>query len=78
MPKPGTRCPWTELSRGKMNQLVLPCPENDFKPQVRSVSLRPRGGIKGIRLFFFDALIAYLKSCQKDWSKEDEIPEAEE
>jgi len=28
LPKPGTRCPWTGLSRGKMNQIVLPCKEN--------------------------------------------------
>jgi hypothetical protein len=35
MPKPGTRCPWTGLSRGKMNQLVLPCQENDHKPPVK-------------------------------------------
>ena len=70
LPKPGAQCPWTGLSRGKLNQLVLPCKENSFKPPVRSVSIRQRGHQRGVRLVFFDSLIDYLKSCETDWTKE--------
>ena len=60
LPKSGTRCPHTGLSRSKMNQLVLPCKENDFKPPVESKVLRKRGTIRGTRLIVFDSLMEYL------------------
>ena len=60
LPKSGTRCPHTGLSRSKMNQLVLPCKENDFKPSVESKILRKRGTIRGTRLIVFDSLMGYL------------------
>ena len=60
LPKSGTRCPHTGLSRSKMNQLVLPCKENDFKPPVESKVLRKRGIIRGTRLIVFDSLMEYL------------------
>ncbi len=66
------------LSRGKLNQLVLPCKENGFNPPVRSVSIRQRGLQRGVRLVFFDSLIDYLKSCETDWSKEREDAVEEE
>jgi hypothetical protein len=43
-----------------MNQLVLPCKENDFKPPVESKVLRKRGTIRGTRLIVFDSLMEYL------------------
>jgi hypothetical protein len=60
LPKSGTRCPHTGLSRSKMNQLVLPCKENDFKPPVESKCDRKRGTIRGTRFIVFDSLIGYL------------------
>ena len=62
LPKGGTRCPFTGLSRSKLNQLVLPCKENGFKPPVESKVLRNRGAIRGTRLIVFDSLINYLRS----------------
>ena len=61
LPKGGTRCPYTGLSRSKMNQLVLPCKENDFKPPVESKSDCKRGTIRGTRIIVFDSLINYLR-----------------
>ena len=61
LPKSGTRCPHTGLSRSKMNQLVLPCKENDYKPPVESKVLRNRGTIRGTRLIVFDSLMSYLE-----------------
>jgi hypothetical protein len=60
LPKSGARCLYTGLSRSKMNQLVLPCKENDFKPPVESKVLRNRGTIRGTRLIVFDSLMNYL------------------
>ena len=60
LPKGGTRCPYTGLSRSKMNQLVLPCKENDFKPPVESKSDRKRGTIRGTRYIVYDSLMGYL------------------
>jgi hypothetical protein len=62
LPKPGTLCPKTGLSRSYMNSLVLPCEANDGKPPVQSVSLRKRGATKGVRLVSYDSLIAYLNA----------------
>jgi hypothetical protein len=62
LPKPGTLCPWTGLSRSKMNELVLPNQTNAFKPHVRSFSLRNRGQIKAVRLIVLDSLLSYLRS----------------
>ena len=62
LPKSGSRCPYTGLSRSKMNQLVLPCKENDYKPPVESKVLRNRGTIRGTRLIVFDSLMNYLNA----------------
>ena len=62
LPKSGTLCPWTGLSRSKLNELILPNEHNEFKPPVRSICLRNRGQHKGVRLVVFDSLMEYLKS----------------
>ena len=61
LPKPGNLCPYSGLSRSYLNNLVLPCKENDFRPPVRSVSLRRPGQTKGVRLVVFDSLMAFLR-----------------
>ena len=70
LPKPGTLCPWTGLSRSKLNELVLPSPVNNFKPPVRSVSLRNRGQLKAVRLIVFDSLLGYLRGLLEQQSAE--------
>ena len=50
------------LTRSKLNALVLPCPENNGKPPVRSVCLRQPGRIKGVRLIHLQSLLDYLRS----------------
>jgi len=62
LPKPGQLCPWTGLSRSKMNELILPCPANDGRPPVASVSLRKKGSLRGCRLVVYESLITYLKN----------------
>lgn len=60
LPQNGTACAFTGLRRSQMNELVLPSAANNFKPPVRSVSLRKPGGVKGTRLIHFASLMDYL------------------
>lgn len=55
LPAERERCPWTGLSRGTMNMLVL-----GEKPAVRSVVLRQPGSKRGVRLIHLASLLAYL------------------
>jgi hypothetical protein len=61
LPKGGTLCPWSGLSRSKLNELILPNAHNHFKPVVRSICLRNRGQQRGVRLVVFDSLMEYLR-----------------
>ena len=61
LPKGGL-CPYTNLSRSKLNQLILPCEQNDWKPKVKSICLRQPGAVKGTRLIVLDSLLEYLYS----------------
>jgi hypothetical protein len=60
LPKPGTLCPVTDLTRSYINMLVLPSKENNFKPPVKSFTLRKRGQQKGVRLIDRADLIRYI------------------
>ena len=62
LPKSPALCPFSGLARSKMNELVLPCAANDFRPPVKSISLRKRGQTKAVRLVVYDSLMAYLHS----------------
>jgi len=53
-------CPWTGLSRSKLNELILPNPANGFRPPVKSVSLAPLGKTKGVRLIYLESLLDCL------------------
>lgn len=55
LPRPGSRCPLTGLSRATLNALVL-----GDKPKVRSVCLRQRGAARGIRLIVTSSLLSFL------------------
>jgi hypothetical protein len=61
LPKTGL-CPWTGLSRAKLNELILPTLANGNKPPVKSVCLRKPGASKGARLIHLQSLLAYLRA----------------
>lgn len=61
LPKSGSRCPYTGLSRSKYNEICLPSAKQPVPP-VKSISMRQRGQVKGVRLIVFDSLMAYLHS----------------
>lgn len=55
LPKSGTRCEWTGLSRAKLNELVL-----GTDAPVKSVVLRQRGANRGVRLICLTSLLEHL------------------
>jgi hypothetical protein len=62
LPKPSSCDPWTSLSRSTLNLLVLPCRENDYRPPVRSCTLRRKGTTKGVRLIDLQSLLDYINA----------------
>lgn len=62
LPAPGSRCPFTGLSRSTLNELTIPGPANDGHPPVKSSVLRKRGAMRGIRLISYDSLMSHLES----------------
>jgi hypothetical protein len=60
LPKPGTLCPYTGLSRGALNELILPTKRNFHKPPVRSFCLRQRGAKTGVRLIDYASLRKHI------------------
>jgi hypothetical protein len=55
LPKSGTRCRWTGLSRSALYELIL-----SPRAPVKSVVLKRRGAKRGVRLIHLPSLIAYL------------------
>ena len=47
-------------ARGTLNELTIPGPPNGGTPPVKSVVLRKRGELRGIRLISYDSLMGYL------------------
>jgi hypothetical protein len=66
LPGTGKRCPYTHLSRSKLNELILPCEANDYHPPVRSKVLRQRGQTKGARLIVYQSLLDFIHSQDPD------------
>src|SRR5581483_11014699 len=60
LPKPGSLCPHTGLTRSAINELILPTERNGFKPPVRSFCLRQKGASTGIRLVDYESLRAHI------------------
>lgn len=55
LPKSGTLCPYSSLSRSVLNSLIL-----GPNAPVKSVSLRKRHALKGTRLIHLQSLLDYL------------------
>ena len=61
LPKPGHFCPYTGLGRGAMNALIL-----GKNPPVKSISVRKKYAVRGIRLIFLHSLISHLLSLANE------------
>ena len=60
MPKAKERDPLFGLSRSYINNLVLACRENGYRPPVRSIVLRRPGAKTGVRLVDVVSLRQFL------------------
>jgi hypothetical protein len=63
-PRPGDRCRLTGLSRSTLAELVVPCDANRHKPPVKSLVVKKRGAVRGIRLINFDSLLDHLHKLE--------------
>ncbi len=48
-----------------MNGLILPSPEYP-RPPVRSVLIKKRGALRGIRLIDYDSLMSFINGCAEE------------
>jgi len=55
LPRPGKRCSVSGLSRSALNALIL-----GPNPPIRSICIRRRGAVRGIRLIVTDSLRKFL------------------
>jgi hypothetical protein len=62
IPRPGTRCEYTKLSRSTIYTLISPNRANGNKPLVAShVVKSSRYSKRGIRLIDLESLLSYIK-----------------
>lgn len=63
VPRPGKRCPVTQLSRSTIYELITPRAANGFKPPVASHVVKvSRHAKRGTRLIDRESLLAYIKT----------------
>jgi hypothetical protein len=60
LPRPGDRCPVSNLSRSTLAELVRPCPRNGYKPPVQARLLKRRDAKRGVLLISRESLLNYL------------------
>jgi hypothetical protein len=61
LPPSGQTDPIFGLKRTFLNSLILPCPENNWRPPVLSIVLRRKRARKGVRLIEITSLRAYIR-----------------
>ena len=66
LPKTGTRCPHSGLSRSTLNTLILPSKENGFRPSVKSKIVAQPEKKRGVRLIVYSSLMDYLDNLPGD------------
>lgn len=61
LPKAGTRCPYTQLSRTSLSELITPTLRNGGKPPVQAQCLRAhRHAVRGVWLIPAESLFRHL------------------
>lgn len=59
MPRPGSVCPHTGLGRSHLYQLAT-------DGLIKTVSLRKRGSLRGVRLIRLDSVFEYIEKVAKE------------
>jgi hypothetical protein len=60
LPRAGTRCPVSGLSRSTIAELTRPCERNGYRPPVEARVLKRKGSVRGVLLISRTALLEYL------------------
>lgn len=60
LPRPGSRCSVSNLSRSTLAELVRPCPRNGYAPPVEARLLKRRDARRGVLLISRESLLGYL------------------
>ena len=60
LPRAGTKCEVSGLSRSTLAELVRPCERNGFRPPVEARMLRRKGSSRGVLLINRAALLEFL------------------
>jgi hypothetical protein len=60
LPRPGSRCPVTGLSRSSLAELARPCERNGYRAPVGAKVLKRRGATRGVLLISRQSLLDYL------------------
>lgn len=60
LPRPGSRCPVSGLSRSTLAELVRPCERNGFRPPVDARVLKRKGAARGVVLINRAALLDFI------------------
>jgi hypothetical protein len=69
LPRPGQRDPYFGLSRSYLNELILPCKANSYRPSVKSAVLRKKGARTGVRLIHLQSLREFIKKHELVFSE---------
>ena len=64
-PRSGEKCPYSNLSRSTLNNLILPCKANKNQPVVKSSVLRQKGATRGVRLIHGASLMEYIAANEQ-------------
>jgi len=60
LPRPGSRCPISSLSRSTLAELARPCKRNGYRAPVTAKVLKRRGAARGVLLISRQSLLDYL------------------
>ncbi len=60
LPRVGSNCPHSGMSRAALNSVILPNEGNNYHPPVESFVLKRKGARTGIRLISYQSLIDYI------------------
>ena len=64
LPRQGTLCKDSGLTRSKLNELILSTPRNNHQPLVKSLNSCLPGNERGTRLIIWASLKAYLNTLK--------------
>ena len=66
LPRAGERDAIFGLSRSALNNLVLPCKANGFRPPIRSISLKQPHTVRGTRLIVVASALEYFRKLEAE------------